>query len=317
MNFRTPAFLWLLVAIPPLLVFLIARERTRMRIARRFTSERLRGTAAAGRALRPWLIALAFAAAVVAAAGPYFGYTMMPVEARDANRVLVIDVSNSMAAEDVGAPRLSAAKALAKRIVDAHSGRVALVVFEQSAEVVAPLTNDGEAVLALLETIQTGEVAAPGSDIGGAVIAAMKLVEADQSHKADIILISDGEEQGSRIAEAVARTKARNVPVATIMIGNPSGSSIPAGDGVLRNDQGEIVTTYARADVLENLARETGGRFFENPFSDRALDPLLAARPGAATRETLVRVPVDRYQWPLALAFALLLGGSLLNRGAE
>jgi hypothetical protein len=28
-------------------------------------------------------------------------------------------------------------------------------------------------------------------------------------------------------------------------------------------------------------------------------------------------MPIDRYQWPLALAFFAFLGGSLLHRGAE
>jgi hypothetical protein len=30
-----------------------------------------------------------------------------------------------------------------------------------------------------------------------------------------------------------------------------------------------------------------------------------------------VEIPIDRYQWPLGAAFALLMLGSLANRGAE
>src|SRR5437588_5702655 len=37
----------------------------------------------------------------------------------------------------------------ARRMIDAWDGRVALVIFESRAEVVAPLTSDGEAVDAL------------------------------------------------------------------------------------------------------------------------------------------------------------------------
>jgi hypothetical protein len=87
------------------------------------------------RVLRPWLLGLSIACAVLALAGPHAGYRLVPIVAREANRVLVIDVSNSMAAEDVGTSRLSAAKALAMRLADAQEGRVALVVFEADPDV--------------------------------------------------------------------------------------------------------------------------------------------------------------------------------------
>src|SRR5215211_1169872 len=134
MSFRNVTMLWLLAAVPLALVFLVLRERSRTRIARRFASERLRGVANGLRALRPWLIGLGIAAALLALAGPYAGFQLVPIVAREANRVLVIDVSNSMAAEDVGTSRLSAAKGLAIRLADAQQGRVALIVFEASAD---------------------------------------------------------------------------------------------------------------------------------------------------------------------------------------
>ncbi|HYR28418.1 MAG TPA: VWA domain-containing protein, partial [Thermoanaerobaculia bacterium] len=250
MSFRSMNFLWLLAVVPFALLFLVARERLRTRVARRFASERLRGVANPARVARPWLIALALAAAFLALAGPSAGFTLVPITAREANRVLVIDVSNSMGAEDVGTSRLGGAKAIAKRLTDAQPGRVALVVFEGSPDVVAPLTTDTDAVIALLDTLQTGEVGSPGSDIGSAILGAMRLIEADPTQKADIIVLSDGEEQGSRVAEAVQRAKSRGIAVSTIVIGTAEGSSIPTDRGPLRDQGGDIVTTYARSDVL-------------------------------------------------------------------
>src|SRR6185436_2273814 len=195
MTFRALSLLWLLALVPFVLLLLVMRERLRAQIARRFTSEHLRGVANPARALRPWLIALALLGAVVALAGPYAGYTLVPIMAREANRVLVIDVSNSMAAEDVGTSRLSAAKAIAKRLAEAQEGRIALLVFEASPDVVSPLTSDTDAVIALLDTLQQGEVGQPGSDLGTALIAALRLIETDPLQKADIVVISDGEDQ--------------------------------------------------------------------------------------------------------------------------
>lgn len=317
MTFRVLSLLWLLATVPFALLFLVARERHRDRVARRFASERLRGVANAARPLRPWLLGIAIAASIIALAGPYSGFTSVPIVAREANRVVLIDVSNSMAAEDVGTSRLSGAKAIAKRIVDAQLGRVALIVFESSSEVVAPLTNDSDAVDALIDTLEPGEVGQPGSDLGGAIIAALRLIEDDPAQKADIVLISDGEEQGVRVRDALQRAKAHAIPVSTIVIGTAAGANIPTDDGLLKSESGEPVTTYARSDVMEEIARATGGTFFENPFAEGALRPLIAQRALGAKRATHVRVPIDRYQWPLGLAFIALFLGSLAHRGAE
>ena len=316
MSFRNVTMLWIVAAVPLVLIFLLTRERLRAQIARRFAAERLRGITNGARALRPWLLALGIAGSLVALAGPYAGFTLVPIVAREANRVLVIDVSHSMGAEDVGTSRLTAAKALAVRLARAQEGRVALVVFEAQPEVVSPLTTDGEAVAALIDTLQPGELGAPGSDIGSAILAALRLIESETGQKADLVLISDGEDQGSRVAEAVQRAKTRGTEVSAIVVGSSQGSTIPAERGPLRDASGEVVTTYARSDILGDIARATGGTLLENPFADRALDPVMDSGP-ATRRETHTRMPIDRYQWPLALAFFAFLGGSLLHRGAE
>ena len=113
LTFRSIALLALALLAPMALVFLIARERHRIRLAHRFISESLRGIAYPARKLRPYLGALAILAAAVALAGPRAGYKVMPVEERASNRVIAIDVSDSMGARDVGASRLDAAKAIA------------------------------------------------------------------------------------------------------------------------------------------------------------------------------------------------------------
>ena len=316
MTFRSVNLLWLVAAVPLVLLFLVTRERARTRLARLFTAERLRGVGNPARVLRPWLLSLAFLLSVLALAGPYAGFELVPVVAREANRVLIIDVSNSMAAEDVGSSRLTAAKALASRLARAQEGRVALIVFEAQPDVVSPMTSDVEAVASLIDTLQPGEVGQPGSDVGSAIISALRLVEPEAGQKADIVVLSDGEDQGARVNEAVQRAKSRGMQVSTIVVGSAEGSTIPTPRGPLRDTTGEVVTTYARTEVLREIASATGGKLLENPFAQRALDPLLGGD-GAVARQTHTRVPIERYQWPLALSFFALLGGSLLHRGAE
>lgn len=319
MTFRAPLWLWLAAAAPLVLAFLLARERSRTRIAQRFVSERLRGIANPARIVRPYLLTAAWIATAFALAGPESGYTTLPVVDRESNRVIAIDVSNSMSAEDVGASRLAAAKAIAKRLVEQTQGRSAVIAFERSAEVVAPLTNDDQAVISLIDTLQPGEVGEPGSDLGAAIDASLKLLQTEASQKADVVIISDGEEQGSKLAltEALHRAKTRNVAISTIGIGSPSGATIPTGSGVLRDESGEIVNTREQPDALLHVARATSGQFLDNPFAADALAPLVARQNAGGERSRPVRVPIDRYQWPLAVAFVAFFCGSVANRGAE
>jgi Ca-activated chloride channel homolog len=316
MTFRTLSILWLLVLTPFVAAFLLSRERVRLAVGRRFASERLRGVATPARVFRPWLIVLAIVLAVLALAGPYAGFTVVPIVAREANRVLVLDVSNSMASEDVGTSRLAAARALAMRLAEQQEGRVGLIVFEAESDVISPLTSDTVAVRELIDSLQPGEVGEPGSDVGNAILAAMKIIESETAQKSDIVVISDGEDQGTRVAEGVQRAKSRGVQVSTIVVGSGQGSTIPTPNGPLRDTSGEVVTTIARTEVMAGIARDTGGVALVNPFGANALD-VLAGGTAATSHATEARVPIDRFQWPLAIAFAMLFAGSILNRGAE
>lgn len=317
MTFRATSLLWLLIAVPPMAVLLVMREQVRQRIARRLVAERLRGMANGARAVRPAILVIALAAAIIAWAGPRRGFTVMPVESREANRIVVLDVSQSMAAQDVGTSRLVAAKAIAKRIVEGFPGRAGLVVFESEAEVMSPLTTDTDAVAAILDTIEPGELAQPGTNAGEALLTALRLLDGDPSQRADVVIISDGEDQGTRLDDAIRRAKARAVAVHTVLIGSTGGSTIPlAGGGELRDESGATVTTYAHPEILKSIANATGGRFYANPFGAHQMDGLLASAAGASKVKE-VRAPIDRYQWPLAFALLAFFLGSLANRGAE
>jgi hypothetical protein len=100
-------------------------------------------------------------------------------------------------------------------------------------------------------------------------------------------------------------------------IGTAAGSTIPRpeGGGDLVDDNGQVVTTYARPEALQKIASATGGKFYANPFGEHALDSLAAS--GGTMKQRNVRVPIERYQWPLAFACVAMFLGSLANRGAE
>lgn len=323
LEFRHLALLWLLAALPVVLVFLVWRERTRRTLASRIVAERLRGGARRSRFLRPWVLAIALALAAVALAGPRVGYRLERIQGSESSTVILLDTSLSMDADDVGTSRLAAAKAVARHILDLDQGRVGLVVFEGSAAVVAPLTDDHEAVEMLVESIGAGELPKAGSDIGEAIDDGLGMIRRAGGSHAEMVILSDGEQRGASPDDAVKRASDRGIPITTVMIGGTAPARIPMGENhqPLVDEKGDVVETKADSRVLRMIASKTGGEFFENPFSSSAADKVAASLARRAVKGTTgeqeTRVPVERFQWPLGAALVLFLVGSILHRGAE
>lgn len=318
-SFHQPSWLWVALAAIPLTAGLWRFEETRRQLAGRFVSERLRGKSNRFRPARPFLIGAGFLLAAVAMAGPRFGQEVVDVPLSDSARILVVDVSDSMSAEDVGTSRLSAAKAIARRALQMHDGRVGLVIFEGEAAILSPLTTDVDAVATLLDSVTAGETGVPGSNFDSALEAAMRLMDGG-SGKADIVLISDGEQQGSTTLENLAGVTARGVPVHTVVVGTTEGGRIPAGrpGKFLRDESGTEVTTTADSRQMERIANETGGAFLVNPFDENALQKLATGSGSSdGSGRSTTTVPIERFQWPLGAALLFLIAGSLTHRGAE
>ncbi|MGH9459502.1 MAG: VWA domain-containing protein [Thermoanaerobaculia bacterium] len=321
-TFGDSGALALLAALPLVAWFAWARERARRLRADAFASERIRGVRFPARALRPLFVTLGLGLAALALSAPRFGFELRPVLHDEGTTVIAIDVSNSMAAEDIGISRLEGAKAIARRIALEEKGRVALIAFESIGVLVSPFTTDTTAVADLIDSLVPGELALPGSDLGAAILTAVDYLEkSGGGGRREIVLISDGEDQGSLRERAVEIARERGIAVTTVAVGATEGVTIPSprtGEP-LRTEEGEIVTTRANPETLAEIAEATGGRAFVNPFDERALAAIAAKAPGEVTAEEgrMQRVPVERFQWPLAAGLLLLLAGSFANRGAE
>lgn len=318
-TFRSADLLWLGAALPLVTIFLWVRERNRQQRANRFASERIRGVSNQIRSVRPIFLTAAFLASLIALAGPRYGFTLRTIPEPESNRFILLDASQSMAAEDVGMSRLEAGIAIAKRILNAEEGRVALIIFEGEAEVVSPLTSDRDAVITLLESFAPGELTEPGSDMGRALRRALELVPAGSAQVSEFVLISDGEHRGPDLTKALEEVKATGVTVTTVLVGTEDGSAIPTGGGrTLRDESGQTVITRAHPRTLRHIAESTGGEFFDNPFAMISLRRLTGVLSGVETGGSrTARVPVEQYQWPLAVALAMFVCGSIAHRGAE
>lgn len=158
MSFAQPLFLGLLAALPLIvwLHFLRARRRTE-RVSALFLWVQAREAAAQRRRLSPtWLLVaqlLFVTLLALALAQPQFGRPAVPP------RILILDASASMAAEEPQGTRLAQAVALAEGLLGG-AGEVAVVRAGLAATVVQPLTSDHAAVRAALSGLEAADASA-------------------------------------------------------------------------------------------------------------------------------------------------------------
>ncbi len=227
-----------------------------------------------------------------------------PVEQVKAARdvVLAIDISGSMDAADFedasGArlQRLAAVKSVVADFVARRDGdRMALIVFGSRAYLQAPLTEDLETLVTLLDRTEVG-MAGPHTALGDAIGLAIRTFEASDIDQRLMILLSDGADTASAMSPVNAAEIAAGdgVEIFTIGVGDPDG------------DGEDVVDLTA----LQEIASRTGGAYFYASDAE-ALTAVYDRIDTLAPRETETlsyrpRRPLAH--WPMGLALLVGLG---------
>jgi len=219
------------------------------------------GPGAAGRKL--WLPVLAWLLLLGAAARPQWvgEAQVMPTSGRDL--MLAVDVSGSMAAEDMEiggrrVDRLAAVKVVLGDFLERRVGdRVGLLLFGQFAYQMTPLTFDRNSVRYQLETSTIG-LAGRETAIGDAIGLAVKRLRERPADQRVLILLTDGVNTAGQLPpmKAAELAQAEQVRVHTVAMGSESGQMRVFGV--------PVATPGAEIDekTLGEIADLTGGRFF-------------------------------------------------------
>ncbi len=158
MEFHSPSMLWLLLALPLLVLAYIWVQRRRKKYAVRFSSLLLMKQAVVRgpgwrRHIPPFLFLLALAALMLALARPQ---AIVTLPAREGTVILTLDVSGSMNATDMQPSRLEASKAAARAFVDKQPEgvRIGVVSFSDSAYIIQAPTDDRAQVIAAISRLR-------------------------------------------------------------------------------------------------------------------------------------------------------------------
>lgn len=328
MKFAFPLFAWAIPFAAPFCILLyrwsVKRSQKRLAgvIAPRLVEQLLRSVDFGKRHLKAALFTLGIFALLLALARPQFGFEPAEVERSSVDFIIALDLSRSMNAEDMdGKTRLVSAKSAIGKLLDRlGADRVGLVGFAGEAFLAAPVTQDHEAVRRNLEALDTNAVAKPGSDMAKAIALAQKTFENGKYESKALIVVTDGEELQGDAVVAAREASMKGMNVFAVGVGTASGARVPmkTGSGLnfARNEFGNEVVSRLNERVLRQVA--ASGRGIYEPLGKdgdgldairkKGLDPLKKSKMTRASKD-----PREFFQWPLAIAIALLFAELLLN----
>lgn len=314
-------WLWLLLPLPLLLRFLPelpASHQYSVRVPnlpRLLADTPVVGTATTKR--QRWLLLLCSAiwcCLVFASTRPQW---VAPPQYQDVSTrdiVLVLDVSGSMATEDMQDAKgslISRAKAMQEAvrefIHDRAKDNIGMVVFGSKAYPFAPLSADHQVLLQRVNDLRPA-MAGPQTSIGDAIGSTIKMyssltsdTEATSANERMVVLLTDGKDTSSTLPPDVALrlAKQQHMIIHTIALagGNQESINLP---------------------LLQKIARETGGTYHEvngqlSSLQDvyqaiNKLTPRKMKKLGWSYRQAL-------YLWPLSVAMlGLAVLALCLNR---
>jgi Ca-activated chloride channel family protein len=169
MNFLWPQFLWLLAAVPLLVLLYVWLLRRKKKLALRYASlsivrEAMGVRQSVRRHIPPFLFLLAMVAMLVAAARPM---AVVVLPSNQQTIILAMDVSGSMRAADVQPNRLVAAQEAAKAFLKdlPRHVKVGIVAFAGSANVAQLPTTNREDLVQAIDSFQLQRATATGNAI--------------------------------------------------------------------------------------------------------------------------------------------------------
>lgn len=317
MRFANPHILWGLLGVMPLMALLWWGMRRRERALLRFAAPALVPHLATNYSRsriygKAGLFAVAVCCVIVASARPQWGYEDRHIITRGLDIMVAVDTSLSMLAQDYKPSRLARAKELLQQVIwQAKGDRVGVMAFAGNAFIQCPLTLDYTMARVALETIGPNTVPTPGTAVGLAIDTACKAFEAGSQGERVLILLTDGEDQGSNPIEEAQKAAKAGVRIYTIGIGTTQGVPIPEGNTYKQDKKGRVVNSRLDLDTLRKISALTGGKTIKaNERGMAELDVILGDIAGlqkAQKEEEVRRVYTERFQWFLLPAILLLI----------
>ena len=315
-RFANPHILYLLLIVPvAVALFIFAQVRRRRRLERFASSSllaQLTPSASPARVRTKFILyTLAVVFLILAAARPQVGSKLREEHQKGIEMMLVVDVSNSMLAEDFEPNRLDRTKFAIDRVVESmKQDRIGVVAFAGEAQVQLPITSDYRMARAFARKLSPAMVRTQGTDLGAAIKLASMSFSSQSEGSRVMILITDGENHESDALEAAQAAAEKGIAIYTIGIGTPEGAPIMIGGDYLTDENGDMVVSKLDEKMLQEIASATGGAYVRATKQSIGLKEIvdrLKELDESDLATTRFEAFDEQYQYPLAVALLLLL----------
>jgi Ca-activated chloride channel family protein len=315
-RFANPHIIYLLLIVPvAVALFIFAQVRRRRRLERFASSSllaQLTPSASPARVRTKFILyTLAVVFLVLAAARPQVGSKLREEHQKGIEMMLVVDVSNSMLAEDFEPNRLDRTKFAIDRVVESmKQDRIGVVAFAGEAQVQLPITSDYRMARAFARKLSPAMVRTQGTDLGAAIKLASMSFSSQSEGSRVMILITDGENHESDALEAAQAAAEKGIAIYTIGIGTPEGAPIMIGGDYLTDENGDMVVSKLDEKMLQEIASATGGAYVRATKQSIGLKEIvdrLKELDESDLATTRFEAFDEQYQYPLAVALLLLL----------
>ncbi|MCD8530478.1 MAG: VWA domain-containing protein, partial [Saccharospirillaceae bacterium] len=278
--------LWLLAALPALVIFGLLLRRTLnsgqwasvidahllpYMLEQRPGNKRQQGL---------WWVVAAWLLACLALAGPSWEKLPQPLQKNQDALVILLDMSASMGAQDLKPSRAVRAIQKVTDIVRSRAdGLTALIVYAGDAHTVTPLTDDRDTIENLLPSLSPFIMPSPGSRPDKAIQLAQQLVTDAGIQRARLLLLTDGiiPKDIERIRTAL---DSQRFQLNVLTIGTAEGAPVPMpGAGFLRDGSGTIVLPQLDLAPIRDLSRELNIPWQTLSINDSDWQSLLPEQP--------------------------------------
>ncbi len=321
MQFGNLTYLFLLWLIPCLVFFYIYTFLKKEKQIKEFCGEELYPKLIPSinkrrQKLKAFFLIAAIFFLIIALVRPKWGFHWEDVKRVGVDIIVAVDVSKSMLAEDVEPNRLERAK---REIYDLcrmlEGDRIGLIAFAGTSFVQCPLTLDYGAFRMFMDYLDPDLIPTPGTAIGDAIRKAVESFSRRERKSKALIIITDGEDHGSKPLEAAKMAKKEGIRIFTIGIGKDSGTPIPANDGsggFLKDKKGNVVLSRLDEKTLQKIALETGGSYVRSVTGDMDLDKIYKSEIKGTMEQKELRSTrkkrwEERFQWFIFIALIFIV----------
>ncbi|MDG2483994.1 MAG: VWA domain-containing protein [Flavobacteriaceae bacterium] len=267
-EFTHTELLWLLLLLPPLLLWYVIKHKKQTAVLEISNSSGLVKGSLFWTVLKHCLFGfrtLALALIIVAMARPQsVDVSTKTKKTRGIDIVMAIDVSASMLAKDLKPNRLEALKDVAgKFIARRPNDRIGLVEYAGESYTRTPVTSDKNIIFNSLKEIKYNTIITGGTAIGMGLATAVNRIKDSKAKSKIIILLTDGVNNSGFIDPLTASELASEYGIKTYTIGLGS-NGMALSPVAIRNGKIQYSRIQVEIDekLLKEIAQGTGGKYF-------------------------------------------------------